>query len=370
MRVLVIGVNIRHIAASACRAGHEVIAVDAFCDRDLPLWAQQNAVLSRTDWQRELPEFVKRFQPEALLLGPGLERADLSKVPSRIRILNNSAEKCARVSDKLWLARWLERRGYPFIRTASSPEGLSYPFLVKPRSGAGGVGCRIVHSPEDLFWERGLIAQEMIEGVPASVSVIGSEGEARAIADNEQLIGASWAGAVGFRYSGNITPLVAAPVASSRCDMKEMVSEMREISERIVSDLELVGSNGVDFLITRDGPVAVEVNCRFQGSLDTVEAAYGINLFEAHCGSFEGTLPQVPARADRIAARALLYASRELTVDADLLFSWTSDVPHPGSRISADEPIISILSCGGDRMQALDVLKERAATIFGLVRGW
>jgi len=35
MKLLVIGINIRHIACSACRAGHEVHVVDGYCDLDL-----------------------------------------------------------------------------------------------------------------------------------------------------------------------------------------------------------------------------------------------------------------------------------------------------------------------------------------------
>lgn len=45
MRILVIGINIRHIAGSASRAGHDVIAVDSYCDRDLSLWADRKSVV-------------------------------------------------------------------------------------------------------------------------------------------------------------------------------------------------------------------------------------------------------------------------------------------------------------------------------------
>ena len=125
-----------------------------------------------------------------------------------------------------------------------------------------------------------MIAQELITGRPASVSVIGNGREARAIAVNEQLIGVPWAGAKGFRYSGNITPL-----APPQCGIGQM-------AEEIIAKLGLVGSNGVDFLLTEKGPVVVEVNSRFQGSLDTVEMAAGNNVFQAHLQSFLGMLPE------------------------------------------------------------------------------
>ena len=291
MRILAIGINIRHIAGSASRAGHEVFAVDCYGDRDLRVWAKETAVMAHRALAEDMAEsisfYVEKFRPDAVVLGPGLEEASVRGVP----VLNNPPEKTALVSDKLWLAGWLERNGFPFIKTrpAAALDDLRFPFLVKPRKGAGGVGCRIVETPSDLQTpeaaaqgEEEMIAQELISGRAASVSVIGSGREARAIAVNEQLIGIPWAGAKGFRYSGNITPL-----APPHCAIGPM-------AEEIIARLGLLGSNGIDFLLTKKGPVVVEVNCRFQGSLDTVEAATGQNVFQAHLQSFAGRLPRPP----------------------------------------------------------------------------
>ncbi len=212
------------------------------------------------------------------------------------------------------------------------------------------MGCRVVSSPCELKWEEGLIAQELIIGRPASVSVIGNGREARAIAVNEQLIGVPWAGAKGFRYSGNITPL-----APPQCGIGQM-------AEEIIAALRLVGSNGVDFLLTEKGPVVVEVNSRFQGSLDTVELSGGDNVFQAHLQSFLGRLPKRPAPSRRTAGRIIIYAPRDLTIEADLVRDWTADVPGKGSRIAADDPILSIMALGSSRDEVLARLKTRACS--------
>jgi predicted ATP-grasp superfamily ATP-dependent carboligase len=351
MRILVIGVNIRHIACSARRAGHEVFAVDGYCDLDTERCAEEMAQLPREGPEESISLFVEKFRPEAIVLGPGLEEAHVKGVP----VLNNPPEKTSLVSDKLWLASWLEKSGFPFIETYASAEDLGFPILVKPRKGAGGVGCRRVDDPSDLLWGEGLIAQEIILGRAASVSVIGNGHEARALAVNEQLIGASWAGAKGFRYSGNITPLYP-----PQCNVAGM-------AEEIIARLGLVGSNGVDFLITESGPVVVEVNCRFQGSLDTVEMATGMNVFQAHLQSFQGKLPPTRGAAGCFAGRAIIYAASDIEIKADLLKPWTSDVPRPGSRIARDDPILSILAKGPDRNGVLAQLKKRAAMLFAMV---
>lgn len=355
MKILVAGINIRHIAASASRAGHEVIAADCYCDRDLSLWAKETIRLPRQRPEKCLVRLVQEHRPDAVVLGPGLEQARIKGAP----VLNNLPEKTSQVSDKLWLASWLEREGYPFIRTQASPEGLPYPFLVKPRWGAGGVGCRAVRSTDDPKWQDGLIAQELKSGQPASVSVIGNGSGARAIAVNEQLIGLSWAGARGYRYSGNITPLVAP---------QRQLADMAAMAESIIAGLGLVGSNGVDFLLGEMGPVPVEVNSRFQGSLDSVEMAYAVNVFQAHLQSFSGLLPDPPGPSLCTAGRIILYAPSPLGIDADLLCRWTADVPVVGSRIEPDDPVLSITSQGAGREAVLSCLKGRAAKLGRLLK--
>lgn len=349
MKLLVIGINVRHIACSAARAGHGVFAVDGYCDLDLQRCALETALLAQGGAEETIDSIVERVLPDAVVLGPGLEEARVEGV----RVLNNPPERSALVSDKLWLARWLESKGFPFIPTSPSPEGVALPAVVKPRKGAGGVGCRLVSSKAELLRDEGLIFQELIEGRPASVSVISTGDEARALAANEQLIGAAWAGAEGFRYSGNITPL------------EQPASGLAEMAEEIVSRLGLVGCNGVDFLLTVEGPVVVEVNSRFQGSLDTVEFSTGMNVFQAHLEAFDGRLPARP-RPRLTAGRAIVFASRDLQIDEDLSSPGTADVPRPGSRMKAGDPVLSLLATGKDRAEVLAQLMERAAELRSL----
>jgi len=126
-----------------------------------------------------------------------------------------------------------------------------------------------------------------------------------------------------------------------------------------------LGSNGVDFLLTEEGPVVVEVNCRFQGSLDTVECATGINVFEAHLNSFRGLLPSRPA-IKCTAGRAIIYAPRSLEIKESLLFPWTADVPRPGSIIERDDPILSIMAKGSNRGEVLSNMQDRAKIILNI----
>lgn len=343
MIILIAGISVRHIACSAFRAGCSVIAADCYCDQDLERCASEAILLQEANAAQLLQEYIDMFSPDAVILGPGLEEARVT----RARVLNNSPEKIAEVSDKLWLANWLESKGFPHIKTRSTAEDIAFPAIVKPRKGAGGVGCELIREKNDLFLEDDIVVQEFVNGLPASVSTIGNGLAGKAIAVNEQLIGASWTGARGFRYSGNITPLEAPSQG------------IAEMAEEITSELGLMGTNGVDFLLTENGPVVVEVNPRFQGSIDTVELSTGFSVFSAHMESFNGRLPERPI-SRKAAGRAIIYAAEDLLINKDMSQEWITDIPRIGSKIKKDDPVASILAEGKGREDTLNLLMSRS----------
>ena len=359
MRILAVGHNVRQIATSASRAGHVVLAADCYCDQDLVDTVFEAKRLGcdpsvPNDLVRAAREVVQdsldSFSPDAVVLGSGLE--DL--VVKGVEVLNNPAQKVARVSDKLWLAQWLERKGYPTISTAL-PEDKDklkgWPLMVKPRTGAGGWKNRLIWDDEDEDLGGDLVVQEWVEGRPASVSVLGDGCQALAVAVNEQMIGTPWLGARGFRYCGNLTPFE--PLDGSK---------MAEMSEEIVAELGLVGSNGIDFLVTDRGPVVVEVNPRIQGSLDSVELSTGMSIFQAHLLSFWGILPERSVHYRRAAGRAILFADRDL-ITGDLCGDWVADVPRAGSVFRRDEPVVSILAVGKNGQDVMDLLLRRSIAV-------
>jgi uncharacterized protein len=367
MNILIVGYSVRHIACSAARAGHKVVAVDAFCDLDLRECAYSVDLfpqpLNKDQAERLMQTYAEIFSPDAVVLGPGLEEVRVKGILA----FNNSPEKMALVSDKLWQARFLEEGGFPFIPTYESLDDAKFPVVVKPRKGAGGVGCRLVRSAADLKLEKGTIIQDYLPGKSASVSVIGIGDDSKAIAVNEQLIGAPWAGAEEFRYSGNITPLDPSH------------PELCNLAEEVISTLGLVGSNGVDFLLTENGPVIVEINGRFQGSLDTVELSTGMNVFQAHMQSFEGCLPK--RRKSRLTAgRAILFARKNVKILQDLRRArigdreligdknWIADVPNPESEMMKNDPLASVLARGRNRDEVLALLIARTAALNKIVK--
>jgi hypothetical protein len=371
LRVLVVGQNVRHIAASASRAGHRVFAADCYNDLDLAESAFRSILLGADpsipgDLGRSaeliIREVVEGDLIDRLVLGPGIEEMKVGGV----EVLNNPPQKISLVSDKLWLGRWLEREGFPGVPThplGEEGDHRGFPLMVKPRKGAGGVENRLVFTEEELAEVAGdLIVQEMAVGTPASVSVVADGEGAVAISANEQLIGTGWLGGSGFRYCGNVSPLDSSIDASA-------VGEMMDIGEEIAVRLGLVGSNGIDFVITESGPVVLEVNPRFQGSLDAVEISTGMNVFQAHLLSFDGSLPDRP-KPRGFGGRGVIFAKSDIKIEADLrtVTASIADVPRQGTIAKRGDPLSSILSFGEDRKGAMDLLKRRSSAVYRAFR--
>lgn len=140
MRILVIGQSVRNIAISALRAGHSVVAADCYCDLDLveAVEAHRLRIEDLPDADR-INAIIESVDPDAVVLGPGVETVRINGYC----VLNNSPDRILRVSDKLWLARWLEERGYPHPTTWDGEPPYDRRMILKPRIGAGGCGCRI-----------------------------------------------------------------------------------------------------------------------------------------------------------------------------------------------------------------------------------
>jgi len=375
--ILVIGFNTRNIVCSASRAGYTVCSIDAFRDLDLQECAHASALLEcRT--VKELhqldPSWIKAqmaafgLEFDALVLGSGLEMLDHDSFSCPV--LASSSDAMQKASNKLYLSKRLEALGIPHPRCYSPEEldAVEYPVMIKPASGGGGIFNRVARSKQELlfildkffrldpeFTEQTVVIQDFVEGIPSSVSLLSTKNKALSVAVNEQLIGLPWLSRLPFAYCGNVTPFKT-----------EQAEEMETLAEKLVLEFKLLGSNGVDFLVTENGPVVLEINPRFQGSLDTVEKAMSINLFAAHAGCFRGELPEKP-EAKCFAARGIIYSDRELFIDRKLmdviLKEKGADIPLQGAVVEPDGPLTSLFSCTPTREEAVLSLEKGAKRI-------
>lgn len=348
-KVLVAGFATRHVVQSAYAAGYEVVAVDHFCDRDLFLYARDAVAFAELD---EIPaavdEMARRHRPDLLVVTSGGEA-----LASR-EICGTSPARAARFLDKLLTHRFFEEIDIP--APALLAEG-TYPAMQKPRSGSGGWRNRIVRDDADReawfaeFGDVPALSEEIVDGTPCSVSCIADGTRAVAIAVNRQVL-RGVAGAE-FGYSGSLTPY-RSPGGSG----------LVALAESIAAASGCTGTLGIDFV--EGGRItAIEVNPRFQATLDTIEMATGINIFSAHVNGCRGFLPGSLPACRLTAARKILFADRTVRIESDLLrlHPIIADIPAPGSEFSEGQAVISVYGWGAGEEQALSCLDKHIKTV-------
>ncbi len=367
MRVLVIANSARSMVCSAKKAGCIVYALDRFGDADMRRCADKARLIVRSQENR-LHELADSFgEVDAVILGPGFENLKFGNA------LINRPDVIEEAGNKSKLPEKLKSMGIPHPETESIKRAgsLGFPLMIKPKLGSGGMRNIVVRNEEELtlFQEREdaseFIAQEFVEGIPCSASLISTGNEVVVVALNEQLIGLPWLTRLPFAYCGNITPF------HTKFD-----NEMAEYAEQIALEFKLMGSNGIDFILTEKGATVIEVNPRFQGSLDTIELATGMNIFDAHIKSFGGEL-QRTTKPVCFAAKAIVYANKQVVIDrriSEMLKKCmdtesAADIPQHGAMIQPDEPITTMLATAEARSLVLKKVRASSLRIKDMTEG-
>lgn len=244
-------------------------------------------------------------------------------------------------------------------------------FILKPLQGSGGLGIFLLDNEslsennngnqilENISYEN-YILQEYIDGINLSSSVLSSHDEEKNLI-NSRLISEHDLGNDTFEYCGNILPLDENSLQmfhGNRTDIRidELNKEMKNISEDLIHEFNLVGSNGVDYVLDNDGQLKIiEINPRFQGTYELVENVLGINLLEAHIRACEGELIEVP-NAGPYSVKKIIYARKQVNI-GDLNIPNVFDVPYQGVKIEKDQPLVTIITCDDDLEKAVNDVK-------------
>ncbi|AGK61539.1 putative ATP-dependent carboligase related to biotin carboxylase [Archaeoglobus sulfaticallidus PM70-1] len=340
-RILVVGNNVRNVVQSAFKSGFEVYALTKFVDSDLALFSKKVYLIEEEsrEWVLERAnELAERYNAR-VVLASGYEDIEV-----KADVLGCEPSKIHDVVDKLKFYRKLESAGLPFPELKSEVDGR---VIVKPIRGGGGEDIKLL---ENEICGKDFLIQEYIEGFPCSASLIVGK-DAEVISLNRILAGWSEMNADGFRYSGNTTPL----------DVKQ---ELRKKLSRLAVELcelfELKGSVGVDFVVDRNmNPYIIEMNPRFQGSLDAIEWSMDVSLFRLHYLAVEGKKVEVP-KARRFAGRFVLFADRTIEIRRNLFGNpFFADIPFKGTVYQKDDPVVSILCSGNSESDVMEKAVDR-----------
>lgn len=261
-----------------------------------------------------------------------------------VPVLGTSPAVADRFLDKQFIQGFFEGLNIP---VPSLVRKGSYPAMLKPARGSGGWRNAVVRSDEDVaewcdtFPDEPYILQEIVTGTPASVCCVADGKDARAIAVNRQIMRGE--GQYRYGFCGSVTPF-----------NHPLAGEMVRYAETAAAASGCRGIMGVDFMVSDSEVYAIELNPRFVATLDTIEAATGLNLFSMHCDACRGILPGSMPTPLRFAMRRILFAEKPVRICSDLghLRPNVADIPVPPAKLEEGSAVISVFGTGPDEASA------------------
>ena len=252
-------------------------------------------------------------------------------------------------------------------------------FILKPIQGSGGLGifllnnesCDELKQVNEIYENISLenyILQEYIEGTNVSSSVLSSQNDRKNLI-NSRLITEHDLGNVSYEYSGNIMPLDENSFRmfngtrtnsddgnTKNINFNELNAEMKNTSEDLIKQFNLIGSNGVDYILDKDGKLKIiEINPRFQGTYELVENSLDINLLDAHIKACEGEIIDIP-NPSQYSIKKIIYARKQVNI-GNLNIPNVYDIPYEGVKIEKDQPLVTIISSNENLKTAIDDAK-------------
>ena len=403
--LLIMGIDTRPMVSSALKLDYKTISISYFKDRDFPEPFAERHVFN-PEQDNSYGSFEEAYSPQDLLnllnefnidlidkivLTTGISaddfRGEFSKLKGRIRGNSNTSN----VNDKF---KFYEKSKHKFnvpltfrVRDVGELKEIlkqydNNSFILKPLNGSGGLGFLKLNNDswnqlnntekmiENISLEN-YILQEYVEGENISSSVLSTKKEAQNLI-NTRLITANDLGNDNYSYVGNIVPLdensfnalnsknkttTTKSKKYSKEEITDLNKEMKDVSEDLIKEFKLIGSNGVDFKIDtqKEDLKIIEVNPRLQGTYQLCENSLGINMLEAHIKACEGELIEIP-KPKQYSIKKIVYAPKDVII-RDLKIRNLYDIPHNGEIIEKDNPIATIICSNKDLKTAINDLK-------------
>ncbi|RWC93691.1 MAG: ATP-grasp domain-containing protein, partial [Mesorhizobium sp.] len=190
---------------------------------------------------------------------------------------------------------------------------IGLPVVVKPAVGSGSIGVRLCRDVDELaehstyllggkhIWRSSprVLVEEFAQGPQYCAAIMGNEVVCISALD--------FGPPPHFVYLGGTYP---APLTED---------EHGRIADVSLSCLRALGlgwgPTNVELRWTKRGPVVIEVNPRLGGSVQTIEAAYGIDLVTEHIKLVIGEEWNLHKRHSHIATARLLIPDRDGILD-------------------------------------------------------
>ena len=360
-KLLLIGIDTRSMLNSALKLDYTIFSTSYFSTSDTQVIENQKIILKEEDGQscgvfeekfdsKHILEISADYIDEVDYIIPisGVSPSDFSK-KDRKKILGN--RNVDDIEDKF---RFYKKIKDEFL----TPETFyvsdideareinkTYPetkFILKPVQGSGGYDINLLNNDSNIaFNDKKFMIQEYISGINVSSSLLADGDDAKTIINSRLLTENDFEKNNSFIYVGNILPLTDESILADIEDITKINESMNATSENLARKFNLVGSNGVDYILNDDGLYVIEINPRIQGTFECAEKSLGINMIDAHIKACQGEIIEVP-EAKYYSYKKIIYSPTRMKyekIDLDNIY----DLPHIGSITEKSEPLLTII---------------------------
>lgn len=355
---LIIATSGRALARSAWRSGHRVAVLDLFADRDTLAYAAVCQRIPAPGWDLDAAATVRAANeicPASvpLVTGSGFEDqpALLDALARGRKLFGNSSVTVAACKDPQGFFTLLDRLGIAHPETSLTLPDNPAGWLAKKIGGSGGTHVRPARTGE--AYTPGTYFQRHAGGVCASVLFLADGHRARVVGFNE--VWSRSAGDTPFAYAGAINRVALVSTLRSR-----IAADVNALA----GALGLVGLNGMDFIVDRDGYRVIEINPRPTATIDLHDDQAAGSLFDLHLRACAGALPPALHISNTVRAHAIVYSTgRRRQIPRRGYPDWCSDLPADAAGITTGMPVCTVHASGSSASEVKRLLNRRQAVL-------
>ena len=281
--ILVVGLSTR-ILVQSIHDTQNVFALDVFGDRDLreKVCGWKNIGNSRykiedQKFLKVFKEVVREFSPSAWIHTSGFE-GKYNLITEAEKFLTHyglSEENIKKVRSPASFFKALKKLNIKHPETIINKNGVptSRGWLIKNFDTSGGLG--IVKNNSSHFRTQGTYFQKEIKGKPLSVFFLVKQESIVVFGFCENLYEKKYG--FPYFYQGLVGPI--------RLSVEVEINVLK-IVKKVVDEFNLIGLNGLDFILTGNDVFVIELNPRPTAALEIFEKLMNKSLLNMHCNVF------------------------------------------------------------------------------------
>ena len=352
--ILVIGLSTRMLVKSLSNS-HDVFAIDVFGDLDTLETAcgwrsigNANYLIDETRFLKVFKNVVKEYSPTAFIHSSGFEGKYhlIEKAEKTLPHYGLPVKRIKKVRDSAIFFKMLSKLKVNYPETIVKGFGVKCPrgWLRKSFDTAAGSG--ITKKNDSNLNSQSIYLQKEISGKPMSVFFLAGREKIKVFGFCENLY-----------INKNSSPYYFAGLIGPIQICNRLISKIFEIIKKISNEFNLIGLNGLDFILMSEKIYVLEVNPRPTAAMEIFENFFRCSLLDLHCDVFSRPFKPKKLReikffekisfAKKIYGTRIIFAEKDINLTQDFFrqlngLSWCRDLPNVDSLKKGD-PICSIM---------------------------